>query len=570
MISKLKKLLVLVAAFSVTTVHAEWHASVEYGVAETVYFKLYNTDGTLDVDEVDGGAEVSLVCDGGAAATATNDFVDEGSQYSLALTAAELQCEVLAVEVAATDLNVFFVPTHGNASALVNNFPADTNLIEGTDATNAINTEADQAFTDYDPPTNTELNARTLATADYFDPAADPVANVTLVATTTTNTDMRGTDGANTTTPLSAAQVQQEAEDALVVNHLDHVFAVNYDPASPPGSATALFNELVEDDAGVSRFTVNALENGPSGSGASAAAIVDEWEAQSQADPTGFHVNVQEWLGVVPTALETATDIVDEWETQSLADPTGFRVNVMEVNGTAQTAGDIFGTFPTNFSSLVISAGGAADALTQGYLNSLMTESSVGRIAGNQQTFLDNADAATTSVLDDVGSGGGGSAPTVEQIRTEMDTNSTQLAAIAADTNELQTDDIPGAIAAQNDLSQAEVRAALGLASANLDTQLATIDGGIDNLEQAIILTTGTCDSGSTSTCVDAERTEGNDFWKGAGIRFTSGSLDGQTRCIYDFTSVSDTLTFRPTTAAASTNTYQIVYHPTCNGVVSP
>ena len=47
-----------------------------------------------------------------------------------------------------------------------------------------------------DVPTVAEMNARTLAAADYFDPAADAVANVTLVATTTTNTDMRGTDSA--------------------------------------------------------------------------------------------------------------------------------------------------------------------------------------------------------------------------------------------------------------------------------------------------------------------------------------------------------------------------------------
>ena len=36
----------------------------------------------------------------------------------------------------------------------------------------------------------------------------------------------------------------------------------------------------------------------------------------------------------------TASAIVDEWETQSQADPTGFHVNVKEVNGTAQTAND--------------------------------------------------------------------------------------------------------------------------------------------------------------------------------------------------------------------------------------
>ena len=40
-------------------------------------------------------------------------------------------------------------------------------------------------------------------------------------------------------------------------------------------------------------------------------------------------------------SLASASDIVDEFETQSQADPTGFHVNVMEVNGTAQTAGDL-------------------------------------------------------------------------------------------------------------------------------------------------------------------------------------------------------------------------------------
>lgn len=55
-----------------------------------------------------------------------------------------------------------------------------------------------------DIPTVAEFNARTLLAASYFDPAADTVANVTTVATTTTNTDMRGTDGANTTVPDAA------------------------------------------------------------------------------------------------------------------------------------------------------------------------------------------------------------------------------------------------------------------------------------------------------------------------------------------------------------------------------
>lgn len=53
------------------------------------------------------------------------------------------------------------------------------------------------------PPSVSQFNARTLVAADYFDPAADTVANVTLVATTTTNSDMVGTDNAALASALS-------------------------------------------------------------------------------------------------------------------------------------------------------------------------------------------------------------------------------------------------------------------------------------------------------------------------------------------------------------------------------
>jgi hypothetical protein len=42
----------------------------------------------------------------------------------------------------------------------------------------------------------------------------------------------------------------------------------------------------------------------------------------------------------VTSDIATAAEVVNEWETQSQADPTGFHVNVLEVNGTAQTAND--------------------------------------------------------------------------------------------------------------------------------------------------------------------------------------------------------------------------------------
>jgi hypothetical protein len=107
----------LLVALSFTASAEVWHA--KYGVAETFNFKLYNADGTLDVDEVDAGTEVSLSCDEGAETTATNDFADEGNFYSIALTAAELKCERVAVVVAATTTEVFFIQTSATDPAVV-------------------------------------------------------------------------------------------------------------------------------------------------------------------------------------------------------------------------------------------------------------------------------------------------------------------------------------------------------------------------------------------------------------------------------------------------------------------
>jgi len=105
---------------------------------------------------------------------------------------------------------------------------------------------------------------------------------------------------------ISTAQVNTEADTALSDIHLDHLLATDYDPAAKPGVATALLNELVEDDAGVSRYTANALEQAPGASTLTAAEIVDEWETQSQADPTGFHVNVLEIAQAAIDAIHLA------------------------------------------------------------------------------------------------------------------------------------------------------------------------------------------------------------------------------------------------------------------------
>ena len=74
-------------------------------------------------------------------------------------------------------------------------------------------------------------------------------------------------------------------------------------------------------------------------------------------------------------------------------------------------------------------------------------------------------------------------------------------------------------------------------------------------------LVNGTADSGTTTTMVDAARTEADtDYWKDCWILFTSGNIDGQPRLITGFTPASDTVTFTPaTTQAVATNTYEIL-----------
>lgn len=75
------------------------------------------------------------------------------------------------------------------------------------------------------------------------------------------------------------------------------------------------------------------------------------------------------------------------------------------------------------------------------------------------------------------------------------------------------------------------------------------------------VLVSGTADSGTTTTMVDAARTEADtNYWVGHIIRFTSGTISGQCRLITGFTPGTDTITFYPgTTQSVGTNTYEIL-----------
>lgn len=91
----------------------------------------------------------------------------------------------------------------------------DALVVNGLNNLGGTAQTADHTASIADIPTNSEFNARTILSASYFNPATDTVANVTTVATTTTNTDMRGTDSAATAAQVTALNNFDPAVDVV-------------------------------------------------------------------------------------------------------------------------------------------------------------------------------------------------------------------------------------------------------------------------------------------------------------------------------------------------------------------
>lgn len=132
--------------------------------------------------------------------------------------------------------------------------------------------------------------------------------------------------------------------------------------------------------------------------------------------------------------------------------------------------------------------------------------------------------------------------PTAAENRAEMDSNSTQLAAIVADTNELQTDDVPGLIAALNDFNPATDRVLL-------------------DKTDAMRIASAVNDASASNTAFVTDLTETtNDHYVGRTVIFTSGALLGQASTIAGYDGTTKTLTVTALTEAPADNdTFEIV-----------
>jgi len=192
----------------------------KYGVEFTVDFELYEIDGVdLRTDWTPAAADCEVMKDGGASTQCTNTATDEGSTYSIVITATEAEAARIVIKVVDAATKVFLdkvivVETYGNASAQ-HAFDLDTAAatMRGTDdaATAAKLLAYMQVLTRSDPAIKAdrstelaELNTDEGSGAGDYDnakAALEAIAEPMLIGTVASRTD--DTDFTLTATDLT-------------------------------------------------------------------------------------------------------------------------------------------------------------------------------------------------------------------------------------------------------------------------------------------------------------------------------------------------------------------------------
>ena len=227
------------------------------------------------------------------------------------------------------------------------------------------------------------------------------VSNVTLVATTTTNTDMRGTDGAYTGTPPTAAAIADSVWDEALSGH------------NVSGSTGKALRQLKDG--------VISIDG-----------AVNDASATSTTFVTNLTASVDGYYH----------DKVIVFVNGNLS---GQARHIEVYNGTTKsiTVSQEFTSAPGNGDEFLI-------------------------LATHEHSLNEIADA----VLDEALNG-----------HTAVGTLGKAVSDIEADTNELQSDDVPGLIAALNDISTAQVNAQVDTALADYDAPTkAELDAGFAGL----------------------------------------------------------------------------------------
>ena len=328
-------------------------------------------------------------------------------------------------EMAHLDVNVSTRSSHADPSSGIESH-GDTHWPTAT------------GFATQNPPSQSLADYR----ATGFSTHGDPTSAIETYGDTKWTT----ATGFNTVVPDAAgvAPTTTEIKDALEINgsKLDHIW------------------ETTEDDAGVRRFTANALEEAPSGTGgdataASQTAIIghltgmkggtwlettDSLEAIRDRGDTAWLTGAG---GSSPTVeqirIEMDTNSTKMAPSQTLGDykATGFSTHADPSAG-IESHGDLNWTTATGFNIVVPDAAGVAPTVVEirTEMDTNSTKMAPSQTLGDYKATGFSTHADPTAGIESHGDSNWTTAtgfntttpPTVIQIRTEMDTNSTKMA----------------------------------------------------------------------------------------------------------------------------------------------
>lgn len=245
-------------------------------------------------------------------------------------------------------------------------------------------------------PTNSEFYARTIPSGDYFNPTYDVVAHVTLVDTTVTNSDMRGTDNAALEVSLISIsgvvnEVLTDTND-LQTNQNNWLTAAGFSTISDIYSVSGLINQILID--------TDELEQDWS-DGGRLDLILDSGSTLSASDVWSYTIR----------GLTTATNITSD--TYPINMSSSGVIGTVNLVNTTTTNTDMRGTDNASLETSLISISGV--------INTILSDTN--ELQTNQNQWLT---ASGFSTYEDIIS--------ISGIMND----------ILIDTNELQTDDYPG------------------------------------------------------------------------------------------------------------------------------
>jgi hypothetical protein len=458
------------------------NAPVVRGTAFTLYFTLYKTDGTVIANP--GTITKKVFKDGGAVADATNAVTKADTTYglcSLVFSTTEMDCDALSYYI--KDDTAGCVPITGTLYTV-----APTRGLAGTALPNAAADAAgglpisDAGGLDLDTYIKRLEAAWTAALAARIDENISAAKTLTAAydaakAAAPAGAKMDLVDAPNTTavTALAAAieaAIINDGDATAVLQAIADKISADWTAGDLSAVAIASAVKTAMEAAGTHLTLIKAVTDaqGATGAGLTAVPWNAAWDAQAQSECAdaitaaglATDVNLNNWMALMATAAELAkvpkSDGVVSWNATALA-AIRTAIGLAGANLDAQ-----LGDLPTNaeFAAALAAADDAVLAAitalhdydgsdTAGTTTLLARLSAVWaaqldaaistRAAG--ATALSNAvwtnakaafiDAAISSV-------GGGAAPTVEQIRTELESAGNYLALIKAATDNLPSD----------------------------------------------------------------------------------------------------------------------------------